>query len=177
MPPLLNIDWRQVFLPTISPIEIVIRGTLMYLAIFGLLRFTLKREAGELGIADLLVVVLIADAAQNAMAGNYRSLADGLLLVATIIFWSYALDWLGYHVHWVERLIRPHPLLLVKDGRILRRNMRRELITVGELLSLLREQGVSDLSIVKRAYLEGDGRISVTVRDDRDTRAPNRPVH
>ena len=59
---------------------------------FALLRFVLKREAGTLAITDLLVVVLIADAAQNAMADDYRSVPDGLLLVATIVFWSYALD-------------------------------------------------------------------------------------
>jgi hypothetical protein len=57
---------------------------------------TLKREAGGVGITDMLVIVLLADAAQNAMAGEYKSISDGLVLVSTIIFWSYALDWLGY---------------------------------------------------------------------------------
>jgi uncharacterized membrane protein YcaP (DUF421 family) len=49
-----------------------------------------------MGITDLLVIVLIADAAQNGMAGEYRSLTDGLLLVATIVAWSYALNWLAF---------------------------------------------------------------------------------
>lgn len=65
---LLNIDWKSVFVPTVSVLEIMFRGSVIYLVLFGLIRFGLKREAGTLGITDLLVVVLVADAAQSAMA-------------------------------------------------------------------------------------------------------------
>jgi len=159
-----GLDWQGIFVPSISIFEILVRGTLVYLALFTLLRFVLKREAGGLGVTDLLVVVLIADAAQNAMAGGYRSIPEGILLVATIIFWSYALDWLSYRSLRFARLIQPSPLLLVKDGVMLRRNMRRELITEDELMSQLRRQGVHDIAQVKEAYMEGDGRISVLTR-------------
>lgn len=159
-----GLDWQGIFVPSISIFEILVRGTLVYLALFTLLRFVLKREAGGLGVTDLLVVVLIADAAQNAMAGGYRSIPEGILLVATIIFWSYALDWLSYRSLRFARLIQPRPLLLVKDGVMLRRNMRRELITEDELMSQLRRQGVHDIAQVKEAYMEGDGRISVLTR-------------
>src|SRR5919205_1205323 len=104
------IDWAQIFKPDTSPLEIFVRGSTVYLALFSLLRFVVRREAGTVGMSDLLVLVLIADAAQNAMAGSYNSLPDGLLLVATIVFWSFALDWLGYHVPWIGRLVRPQPL-------------------------------------------------------------------
>src|SRR6185503_16139467 len=90
------IDWEHMFVPDTSLLEIFLRGTIMYLSIYFLLRFVLKRQTGSLGIADVLVLVLISDAAQNGMAKNYTSLPDGLLLVSTIVFWSYALDWLGY---------------------------------------------------------------------------------
>src|SRR3954454_18742921 len=90
----LSIDWGQIFQPDTSPLEIFLRGSIVYLALFSMLRFVLRREAGTVGMSDLLVLVLIADAAQNAMAGNYNSLPDGLLLVATIIFWSFAINWL-----------------------------------------------------------------------------------
>ncbi len=176
MQTLFGVNWRSVFLPSISPLEIIVRGTLVYLIIFFLLRVVLKREAGELGIADLLVLVLIADAAQNAMAGAYTSLPDGILLVATIIFWSYALDWLGYHSPRLQRLLHPPPLLLVRDGQMLRRNMRRELVTEEELRSHLREQGVDDLQQVKAAYMESDGRISVIAREGPGRPTPERPV-
>ncbi|HEU5431618.1 MAG TPA: YetF domain-containing protein [Thermomicrobiales bacterium] len=171
-----GIDWGAVFLPDTPVLEIVIRGSVMYLALFALLRFVLRREAGSVGVADLLVIVLIADAAQNGMATDYTSIADGIVLVATIIFWAYALNWLGYHFPAVQRLIHPPPLPLVRDGRLLRRNMRQELITEDELLSQLRLQGCEDLADVEFAAIEGDGRISVVMRDGKgeSNRAPER---
>jgi len=67
--------------------------------LFFLLRL-LRREGGQIGIADVLVVVLVADASQNAMASDYKSITEGIVLVATIAFWDYFLDWLGYPRHW-----------------------------------------------------------------------------
>jgi uncharacterized membrane protein YcaP (DUF421 family) len=159
------VDWHAVFVPKTPIAEIVVRGTIVYLVLFTLLRFILKRQSGTLGVTDLLVVVLIADAAQNAMAGEYRSVPDGIVLVVTIIFWSFALDWLGDRFPAVGRFVHPPPLELVRDGKMLRRNMRRELITTEELMGQLREQGIDELSQVKSARMEGDGHISVVTRD------------
>jgi uncharacterized membrane protein YcaP (DUF421 family) len=173
---LLNVDWHKIFIPDTPIVEIFLRGSLVYLALFILLRLVLKREAGTVGIADLLVVVLIADAAQNAMADDYTSIPDGLLLVGTIVFWSYALNWLGYRFPRLQRLVHPPPLPLVRDGRMLRRNMRQELITEEELMSQLRQQGVEDVADVRAAYIEGDGRISVIERDPEQHPATKRQM-
>jgi len=155
------IDWHALVRPDVPVLEILLRGSVMYLVLFTLLRIVLKRQTGTLGMTDLLLITLLADASQNAMAGEYRSLPDGILLVATIIFWNYALDWLSFRFPWFERLIEPPPLPLIKHGKLLRRNMRQELITEAELRGQLREQGVEDLATVKAAYIESDGRISV----------------
>ena len=157
-------------------LELILRGSLVYLVIFVLLRFVLKRVTGTLNIGDLLIIVLIADASQNAMSAGYTSVTDGLILVATIIFWSYFLDWLAYHFPRFERLLHPPPLPLVREGQMLARNMRRELITVDELMSHLREQGVTDLKEVKTASMEGDGRISVVTHEQHTTPPPKEPV-
>jgi uncharacterized membrane protein YcaP (DUF421 family) len=156
----LQIDWRSVFFPSVGVAEIFLRGTIVYLFLFFILRL-LRREAGAIGISDLLLVVLIADAAQNAMSSDYRSVTDGLILVSSIAFWDYFLDWLGYRFPSVRRLIRPPALLLIKDGSMQRRNMRQEMITEDELMGKLREHGIERIEEVKKAYLEGDGRISV----------------
>ena len=174
MDSLFAIDWGQIFKPDTPPLEIFLRGSIVYLALFLLLRLVLRREAGTVGMSDLLVVVLIADAAQNAMAGNYNSVPDGILLVATIVFWSFALEWLGYHVPWIGRFVHPPALLLVRDGQLLRRNMRRELITEEELMTQLRLQGVEDLASVRKACMEGDGQISVVKADGDDPQVPKR---
>jgi uncharacterized membrane protein YcaP (DUF421 family) len=163
----MDIDWQNVVLPSISWIEIILRGSVMYLAIFILLRSTVKRQGGSLGMTDLLLITLLADASQNAMAGEYKSLPDGIVLVATIVFWSYALDWLSFKFPRLQRLIEPSPLPLIKNGQLLRRNMRRELITEVDLKGQLREQGISEISKVKEAYIETDGRISVVEREEK----------
>ncbi|MDQ3009775.1 MAG: DUF421 domain-containing protein [Acidobacteriota bacterium] len=164
METLLHIDWKSMFVPSISLAEIFIRGTMIYLFIFLLLR-VLRRDAGALGIADLLMVVLVADAAQNAMASEYKSVTEGAVLVATIGFWNYFLDWLGYKSPWFQRVLRPTPLLLIKNGQLQRRNLQKEMITKEELIGQLREQGVESPDEVKKCYLEGDGHISVIKKD------------
>ncbi|HEX8118833.1 MAG TPA: YetF domain-containing protein [Pyrinomonadaceae bacterium] len=164
MTSLLQIDWKAAFVPNVSLLEIVLRGTLVYLLLFFVLR-VLRRQAGALGISDLLVVVLIADAAQNAMSSEYKSVTEGAVLVGTIVAWDYSLDWLGYRFPTLRRVLRPAPLPLVKDGRALRQNMRKELVSMEELMSQLREQGVEHLSEVKECCLEGDGHISVIKKE------------
>jgi uncharacterized membrane protein YcaP (DUF421 family) len=94
-----------------------------------------------------------------------------LILVSSIAFWDYFLDWLGYRFPGVRRLIRPAPLLLIKDGRVLRRSMRQEMITEEELMGQLREHGIERIEEVKKSYMEGDGRISViTTSSTRDSK-------
>src|SRR3569833_2239733 len=97
-------DWRSVFVPTVPLLEFILRGTVIYLFLFFMLRVS-RRETGGMGISDLLVVVLVADASQNAMASEYKSITEGLVLVATIAFWDFFLDWLGYRFASVERLL------------------------------------------------------------------------
>ena len=173
------VDWGKVFAFDTAPLEIFVRGTIVYLLLFVMFRFVLKREAGQVGIADLLVVVIVADAAQNAMAGDYVSVPDGIVLVGTIALWNYLLDWLGYRFAWFERVLHPPPLQLIRDGKVLRRNLRAEMITTAELESKLREAGVEHLSDVRSACVVGDGQISVVKRekkDDDDGGPPKRPA-
>jgi uncharacterized membrane protein YcaP (DUF421 family) len=162
-------DWHEVFVPDTPLLEIVVRGSVMYLALFTLLRVILKRESGTTGVTDLLVIVLLADAAQNGLSGGYSSVTDGVLLVGVIIGWSYLLNAVAYRWQAAARLIRPGSLVLVRDGQVVRENMRRELITDEELHTLLRQQGVVDLDQVREVRMESDGRFSVT------TRTPGRP--
>lgn len=161
-----QLDWRTIFVPSLSVAEIFLRGTVIYLLSFGILR-VLRREAGAISVGDLLVVVLVADAAQNAMAGDYKSITEGVVLVGTIVGWDYFLNWLGFRFSWVHRLLRPPPLPLIKDGRLLRRNLRQELITTEELMSELRQQGIEKVEAVRGCYLEGDGHFSV-ITDQRE---------
>ena len=112
------IDWQQIFIPTNSILEVIVRGTCTYIMLFLILRFLLKRQTGVIGVADLLVIVLIADAAQNAMANEYKSITEGAILVLTIVFWNFAIDWLGYRFPVFQRLTRPPPISRRSGGRV-----------------------------------------------------------
>jgi uncharacterized membrane protein YcaP (DUF421 family) len=154
------IDWDSAFVPTASVWEYVLRGSIVYLFLFLLFRM-LRREAGGLSITDVLYVVLVAEAASNAMVGESKSVTEGLILVGTIAFWNYFLDWLNYRFPGLRPYLDPPALPLIKNGKMLRQNMKKELITEDELLGQLREQGVEEVQEVKWCYLEGDGQISV----------------
>jgi len=158
------VEWDKVFIPDTPILEIVARGSVIYLTLFFLFRLIRKR-AGQVSLTDLLLLVLIADAAQNAMSAEYHSLTDGLVLVGTLIFWDFLLDWLGFHLPWMEKQIHPPPMRLIRNGRLLRRNLMKELISEEELMSRLREKGVERISQVKEASLEGDGKISVVKKE------------
>jgi uncharacterized membrane protein YcaP (DUF421 family) len=151
----------ELFRLSVDPLELIVRGTLMYWFLFLLFRFVLRRDVGSIAIADVLLLVLIADASQNAMSGGYESVTDGCILVATIAGWNYGLDWVSYRWRFVRNLIEPKPLMLVTDGQPHRRAMRREMITMDELMAKLREHGYERLAQVKAARMESDGEITV----------------
>jgi uncharacterized membrane protein YcaP (DUF421 family) len=144
--------------------ELVLRGTLMYWFLLLVFRFVLRRDAGSLGVADILFLVLVADASQNAMAGGYDTVAEGVILLSTLVGWNYLLDWASYHWPWVQKLTEAPPLLLVKNGRMQHRNMRKEFLTPEDIEAQLRQAGVADIREVREAYLEGDGKFSVLTR-------------
>jgi uncharacterized membrane protein YcaP (DUF421 family) len=162
-----GVDWVEVFTPQAPLVETFVRGTVLYLGLLVLLRLTPAREAGSVGTPDLLVMVLLADAAQNAMAGPHHAVGDGLALIATILVWSVTLDWAGYRWSFVHRLLRTPPVRLVREGHIIPVNLRRELITQDELMAQLRKHGVEDVAEVKGAWIEDDGRISLVRRRGR----------
>lgn len=141
--------------------ELVIRGSAVYWFLFLVFRFVIRRDIGSLGIADVLLLVILADAAQNAMAGEYKSITEGFILLGTIIGWNILLDWLSFHFRAVGRFTTPRALLLVRHGRFMPSNLRRERLTPDEVMTKLREQGVAHLREVRHAYLESDGQISV----------------
>ena len=160
----MSVDWGQVFGVSVSPLELIVRGTAMYFFLFFLFRVVVRRRVGSVGMADILVLVIIADAAQNAMSGEYKSFTEGAILVGTIVGWNMAIDWLNFRVPALRDWLEPPPLPLIRGGRLLHRNLRHEFLTEEELQSKLREKGVKDYSEVAEAHMESDGDVSVIKR-------------
>lgn len=149
---------------TMSPAELLIRGTLMFWFLFLVLRFVLRRDMGSAGISDILFIVLLGDAAQNGMIGQGQSVADSMSLIAVLVAWNYSLDFLGYRFRFFEWLTEPAPICLIRDGRLLRKNMRRQHLTDAEIRAKLRGEGIENVADVRRMYLESDGSFSTLRR-------------
>jgi uncharacterized membrane protein YcaP (DUF421 family) len=156
----MDIDWQQIFMPSGSILEIMVRGTLIYLALFVTMRMLPRRTMGGMAPSDLLVIVLIADAVQNGMSNQYESVTEGLALAAVVFGWTVVIDYIDHR--WPRlHLAAAQKLPVVVNGRMLRANMERERITEEELMSQLRLHGQDSLAGVAHAYVEGDGHVSV----------------
>ncbi len=160
----MSVEWSELFGLSVSPWEMIVRGTAMYWFLFLVFRLVIRRRVGAVGISDILLLVIIADASQNALSGEYQSISDGCILVATIVAWNHFIDWLAYRSSRLRKLLEPPPLMLIRQGVLLRRNMRHELISEDELTSKLREHDVTDPAQVREAYMEPDGQITVIRR-------------
>jgi len=156
-----EIDWGSIFWPSIGIAEVMVRGSLMYVALFVTLRIVGRRQSGRLGTADLLVVVLIADAAQNALGKDYQSVTEGVVLVLTIVAWEYVIDWLAWRYSTLRPWLRAEPLQLVAGGMIVSANMQREMLSDDEIRAALREHGIEDMRSVKDLYIEPSGHFSI----------------
>lgn len=170
---LASANWAQMFAVNVSLTELFIRGSVMYLGIFLIMRI-FRRQKGGLNAADLLVLLLVADAAQNALSAEYKSLTEGAVVVGTIFFWDYVLDTLSYFSKPLNRIINGAPTVLVQDGQLNRKHMRREMLTKDDVLEQLREQGIHELSEVQMCYVETDGHFSVIKRDKSSDDKPPR---
>lgn len=142
------------------------RGTITFLALYFLIRVVGRRESSSVGLTDVLVIVLVADAASVGMTGDSDTLGDGFILVVVIMFWSVALDALSYWSPWFRKLAKAGPRPLIEDGDLVRRTMRREFMTRDEVMTQLRGHGIEDVSQVYRAYLESNGSISIISNEE-----------
>lgn len=152
--------WHELVAFSVSPWEIMLRGTLMYWFLFLVFRFLLRRDIGNVGIGDFLFVVIVADASQSAMSGDSKTVADGILLVCTLVFWNFLFDYVSYKSSFTRRFTEPPPIVLVKNGKLILRNMKREYITRTEVQAKMREEGIEDINKIKEMRLESDGSIS-----------------
>ena len=154
------IDWSALFEPH-HVVENIARATIVFWMLFLLLRFLPNRKAGGVGPTDLLVVVLLANAVQNAIQREGTAITDAAIQVGTIVGWSVLFDVLGERIPGLRGVFQSQPVEVVRDGELLSRNLRREFMTEEELKAQLRLQSVDSLDDVAHAYIEHDGRVSV----------------
>lgn len=161
----LQINWSELFSLETPLLELFIRGTFLYLGLLILMRFMPRRTGAELSLMDLIWVLLVAEAAAHSM-GDYTSLLDGIILIIVYMVWDYIINFLNYHVPVIEKLLSSPPLLVIKEGKLLKRNMRKEFLTEEELISYLRTHGIADITKVKKAFVEPEGEITAITYDE-----------
>ncbi len=148
----------------VPPWEIVLRSALVYLGLLIALRIFGKREVGQFQLFDLVLVLLVANAVQPAMTGPDVSLGGGLLIIATLVLLNFVIGRLD-RIGLFHRLLEPEPTMVIRNGRYLAGNMRREGVDREEVESAIRQHGLEDVADVQMAVLEPDGSISIVGKD------------
>ena len=156
-------------------LDVAIRTSVVYLALLIGIRLTGTRQLGQMSTFDLVLLLIIANAVQNAMVGPDTSLAGGLVAAGVLLVWHAVIQRVRLKSRQVNRLLAGEGIMLIHRGQVLVAHCRRAGITEDDLLQALREHGVASVHDVRLAVLEPDGSISV-IRND-DMKPGERPHH
>ena len=141
--------------------EFVLRAVVVYIVLLALIRVSGKRSMGQFTPFDMLLVVLLGNAVQNALLGEDHSLLGGLLLAAVLVALNWTIGLVSSRSRVAERLIEGEPVVLARDGKLFPKVLRRELVSQNDFDEALRQNNQLALDEVEIALLETDGRISV----------------
>jgi uncharacterized membrane protein YcaP (DUF421 family) len=158
--------------------EIILRTAVIYVFVLLFMRLAGKREIGQLTLFDLVVLLLVANAVQNAMVGPDTSLIGGLLAAITLVGLNYIVARLRLRWPFLRGLVEGSPTVLIQHGETIPKHLRNEGIDDQTLQAALREHGIIEIKNVELAVLETDGSISVVPIDGsiKRIRRPPRPL-
>lgn len=148
-----------------AAIDVILRTGAVYLVLVVGLRAFGKKELLQLSINDLVFILLISNAVQNAMVGDNTSLAGGLIAAGVLFGLNELFKLLIYRFKFFGKWLRGEPVLLIYQGKYVEANLKREKIDHMEIEAAIREHGVKDVTEVDLAILEIDGNISVVSAD------------
>ena len=148
---------------------IALRTLIIYMFVFLGIRLLGKRDVGQMTPLDLVLLLLIANAVQNAMTGPDTTVVGGLAAAATLLVINALVTRLLWRHKKIRRLVEGTPTLLIRHGKLLTQNLTKENLSIDDLLQALREHGVATMEDVSLAVLEIDGSISVLKNDDLPT--------
>jgi uncharacterized membrane protein YcaP (DUF421 family) len=145
----------------------IIRASIVYLVVMTLLRLGGKRQVGQMGMAQLVALLLISNAVQNAMNGNDGTITGGVILASVIMFWSYVFEVLTSRSKRFENVVQGRATVLIRNGKLLFEQLRRERLSPAELKVILRKQGIHHFNEIDQAILESDGYVSVRKKGEK----------
>ncbi len=154
----------NMLIPEVSIFEKIVRPLIVYIFLLIAFRVVGKRELGQMTPFDLVVLLTISNVLQNAMIGPDNSLSGGLIGGLTLFCANGLIARLSLHISALRRLLEGEPTALIEDGKILKRNLRREVMTLNELERAIRKHDLdpaTDLPLIKKALLEQDGTVTI----------------
>jgi uncharacterized membrane protein YcaP (DUF421 family) len=146
--------------------DLIIRGVVVYAFLLILLRFTGKRQVGQLAPFDLVLLLVLSNAVQNAMNGGDNSVTGGLILATTLVALNWFVGWLTFRSKRLEELIEGRPVILIHNGCIDQAALRSVQMTIHELKAALRSEGFAGEEEVHFAVLENNGHVTVVKREN-----------
>lgn len=152
--------------------DFVVRTLIVYIALLIGLRLVGRRELGQMTPFDLVVILLIANALQNAMVGPDTSVTGGLASAFTLLAFNWMLGRLRNRIPWLRRVAEGEPIVLVSGGKVLTEHLRHAGIDLADLEQAVREHGVATLSEVDTATLEVNGTVSIIPLDGKKISMP-----
>jgi uncharacterized membrane protein YcaP (DUF421 family) len=153
----------------VSPIEIVVRTTIIYLLFLVSLRISGKRQLGQFTLFDIALVLLAANALQPAMTGPDQSITGGAIIVVTIFSLNRLVAEARLQIPMVRRLLEFEPTIIGRNGKWLKDRMEEQGLDLDDVQAALREHGLVRVEQMKLAVLEEDGSISIVPADGEDT--------
>ncbi len=146
--------------------QIVARTGAVYLLVLVGVRLTGKREVGQMTPFDLTLLLLLSNSVQNAMTGPDTSLAGGAVAAVVLLTLNYLIAELSGLNRRFRRMVQGSPSLLIHDGSLLIDHLKKERLTVDEVMRALREHGIGSISEVAIGVLEVDGSLSFLKKDE-----------
>jgi uncharacterized membrane protein YcaP (DUF421 family) len=157
---------RKFFKQMNEYLDIVLRSLAVYVFMLAAIRLTGKKELSQLNTTDVVLILLISNAVQNAMVGNNTSLLGGLVAAAVLFALSYLLKKVMFKSKTIRDLLTEKPEILIHNGNLDFSMLSKLGITDEELREAIREHGVEKYKEVKLAIMEADGNISIISGDD-----------
>ncbi|HTN54441.1 MAG TPA: YetF domain-containing protein [Anaeromyxobacter sp.] len=155
----------SLLVPAVHVGELVLRSVAVYAFLLLALRLAGRRELAQMTSFDLVLLLVISNAVQNSINAGDNSLTGGLVSAVTLVALNWAVGWASYRWRGVEHVLQGRPIRIVTDGKVHLGALRRELITLSELRSALRKQGIVRLADCRKVTLEPDGTLSVLRHD------------
>lgn len=157
-------------------LPLVLRAVVVYAFLLVALRIAGRRELAQMTSFDLILLLVVSNAVQNSINAGDNSLAGGLVSAAVLIAVNWAIGYAAWRWRRVERILQGNPLRVVTDGKVHLGALRRELLTVAELRSALRKQGIGSIADCQSVTLEPDGTLTA-LRRDVPARLPAEMIH